>query len=69
MDQPRKISHTEYSLNGTLSENLSIIDVVRKEAGCFVLITNISTEKKSAIGLRLAQTWIPASARMTIPAK
>ena len=48
MDQPRKISRIEYSLNGILSENPSVIDVAREEAGCFVLITNIATEKKSA---------------------
>lgn len=48
MDQPRKISRTDYSLKGVLSENRSVIDGAREEAGCFVLITNISMEKKSA---------------------
>lgn len=47
-DLPRKIARIDYSLEGTLAKNSSAIESVQEDAGCFVLITNMSTGKKTA---------------------
>jgi transposase len=48
-DQPRKVTHVHYRLNCHLEQKASALERMKKEAGCFVLLTNVAKEGEGAV--------------------
>ena len=48
-NEMRTVKNTCYEVVATVSENEEAIDKIKEKAGCFVLLTNLPTEKKNAL--------------------
>jgi transposase len=51
-DEPRKIARVHYRVSCRVEPNVSALERMKKEAGCFVLLTNVPTQGEGAADAR-----------------